>query len=103
VNIKDINIPLVSVAGIVLVTASSVFTIETRYATAADVSESFGEIQQEMRQERLLGSISENRMWLELLEFRLEDAENEDEKEKILRQIRRLIEIQIDNDMGKIR
>lgn len=99
-NIKDINVPLAMVAGIVVFTASSVFTIETRYATAADVSETFGEIQQEMRQERLLDSISENRMWLELLEFRLQDADP-DEKEKILRQIR-LIESQINNDMGKL-
>ncbi len=100
-NIKDISVPLAMVAGIVVFTASSVFTIETRYATAADVSESFGEVQQEMRQERILDSISENRMWLELLEIKMEGASDK-EKERILRQIR-LIEIQIDNDMGKVR
>jgi len=77
-NIKDINVPLVMVAAIVMFTISGVFTIEYRYAKAED-----------MQQFQNNEAVQSKMLWIELLEMKLENAETTEERERIKRQIRR--------------
>jgi len=77
-NIKDINVPLVMVAAIVMFIISGVFTIEYRYAKAED-----------MQQFQYNEAVQSKMLWVELLEIKLEKAETTDERERIKRQIER--------------
>jgi len=77
-NIKDINVPLVMVAAIVMFIISGVFTIEYRYAKAED-----------MQQFQYNEAVQSKMLWVELLEIKLEKAETTEERERIKRQIRR--------------
>lgn len=101
-NLLDNKIPIATVAGILIFTVTGAFTINSRYAIAADSNMKFSEIQHDIQQDRIQERINNNRLWLQLLDDKVDRAPDAMARDKVLRQIHR-IEQSIETDMNKVK
>lgn len=80
---------------------TSTVAIEARYAGAGNVSASFEQLQNEIKQGRIQESINNDRLWIETLEIKLSNTTDATERDQLLRQIHRL-EQQIEANGGRL-